>query len=173
MWRVFVIVLGTTTLAACNPFARKPEPPAPPPPPRVDTVTVTKEVPPPLPEGMAADICLSTGYSLQVHVGTSGDTLIGARRVPLSDLRPGIVFEGRYANGQTWFDKAEPIRFERRSYRKLELPLSLKCEDLKSIGEHNGIPLFADLMVLSPIETIYVPVAPGRFQPYRTTLPRR
>jgi len=41
------------------------------------------------------------------------------------------------------------------------------------VGEHNGIPLFADIMVLSPIETIYVPVSPGRFQPYRTTLPKR
>jgi hypothetical protein len=174
MRRELAIVLGMTILlAACSRFARKQAAAPPAPPPRVDTVTVTKEVPPPLPEGTAADICLSTGYSLQIHVGSAGDTLIGSRRVPLRELQPGIVFEGRYANGQSWFVKAEPIRFERRSYRKLELPLALKCEDLKQIGEHNNVPLFADLMVLSPVETIYVPIAPGRFQPYRTALPRR
>ena len=44
---------------------------------------------------------------------------------------------------------------------------------LKQVGENDGVPLFADLMVLTPIETIFVPVAPGRFQTYRTTLPRR
>jgi hypothetical protein len=88
-------------------------------------------------------------------------------------VQPGLIFEGRYADGESWFDKADPIRFERRTYRLFEEPRTLKCEDLKQVGENAGVPLFADLMVLSPIETIYVPVSPGRFQPYRTILPRR
>ncbi|MGH7471344.1 MAG: hypothetical protein ACRENP_25625 [Longimicrobiales bacterium] len=138
----------------------------------MDTIRVTHQVNATLPDGTPAELCLASGLALHILVATNGDTLIGPRRVALRDLE-GLVFEGRYAGSQVWFQKADPIRFERRSYRKFEEPRNLKCEDLKQVGENAGIPLFADLMVLSPIETIYVPVSPGSFQPYRTTLPRR
>lgn len=169
-------VLVSGILVGCGSFRRvSPPAPAPPAAPRVDTVTLTvaREVSPALPGGTPAEICLATGLSLQIQIASSGDTLVGPRRVPLRELQPGLAFEGRYADGQAWFAKAEPIRFERRDYRKLDQPVALKCEDLKRVGEHNGIPFFADIMVLSPIETILVPVGPGRFQPYRTTPPKR
>jgi hypothetical protein len=161
--------------SGCNWIRPKPEPPPPappPPPPRVDTVIVTREVAPPLPEGTPAELCLSTGFPLNVHIAASGDTLIGERRIPLREV-PGLVIEGQYASQKQWFIKGDQIRFDRRLYRKLETVTTPKCEDLKQVGENDGVPLFADLMVLTPIETIFVPIGPGRFQTYRTTLPRR
>lgn len=133
---------------------------------------VTREVAPPVPDGTAVELCLSTGHGLTVHLAANGDTLIGDRRVPIRELT-GLVIEGAYARNKPWFQKSEQIRFDRRMYSKVDLPAGLKCEDLKQVGENDGVPIFADLMVLSPIETIYVPIAPGQFQPYRTALPRR
>ena len=118
------------------------------------------------------ELCLSSGYPLKIHLTANGDTLIGERRVPIKELT-GLVIEGAYARHKAWFQKGEQIRFDRRMYKRMEPVTSLKCEDLKQVGENDGVPLFADLMVLSPIETIYLPVSPGQFQPYKTTLPRR
>lgn len=160
-------------LCGCQP---PPAPiPLPPPaaPPRVDTVFVIKEVTAPLPEGAAATVCLSTGLPLQVHIAANGDTLIGERRVPLRELRPGVVLEGAYAVSKDWLAKASPITFEQRSYRRLGALVGLACGDLKQIGAHDGVPLFAELTAASPLEMFYVPVSPGWFQMYQATLPLR
>jgi hypothetical protein len=170
-----VALVAAAALAACSVLRPKPAPtlePPPPPPPRVDTVIVTKEVHPPLPDGTPTELCLSSGYPLIIHLAANGDTLIGERRIPKKELT-GLVIEGTYARHKAWFQKGEQIRFDRRMYKRMEPLTSLKCEDLKQVGENDGVPLFADLMVLSPIETIYVPISPGQFQPYKTTLPRR
>ena len=142
------------------------------PPPRVDTVVVTREVPPPLPEGSPATICLSSGYPMPVHIAANGDTLIGERRIRLQDIRPGLVFEGTYATGKDWLHKGE-LRFEKRVYKKAAEPAAFKCEDLKDIGELDGVRLFADVAAPSPVETLFVPVRPGIYQAFRTQLPRR
>ncbi|MEX2284447.1 MAG: hypothetical protein WEE89_18300 [Gemmatimonadota bacterium] len=171
----WLLLLAAMGIMSCSVLRPRPAPPPPTPPPapsRVDTVIVTREVPPPLPDGTEVELCLATGYGLKVRLAANGDTLIGDRRVPTRALT-GLVIEGSYARSKSWFQKGEQIRFDRRMYRKVDLPAGLKCEDLKQVGENDGVPLFADLMVLSPIETIYVPIAPGQFQPYRTTLPRR
>jgi hypothetical protein len=160
-------------LCGCQP---QPAPiPLPPPPaaPRVDTVFITKEVAPPLAAGVATTLCLSTGLPVQVRIAANGDTLIGERRVPLRELRPGIVFEGSYAGTRDWLTRATPITFERNSYRRLGAQVALACEDLKQIGLHDGVPLFAELTAASPLETFYVPVSPGWFQMYQATLPLR
>src|SRR5688500_13040018 len=76
-------------LGAGSVFRPKPAPapePPPPPPPRVDTVIVTREVPPPLPEGAPVELCLSSGYPLKIHLAANGDTLMGERRVPKKEL---------------------------------------------------------------------------------------
>ncbi len=174
LWNRALVMLAIAGVSACSLLRPKPAPPTPPPapPPKVDTVIVTREVPPPLPDGAPLQLCLSTGYSLNIRVAANGDTLVGERRVPLRELT-GLVIEGAYARTKPWFQKGDQIRFDRRMYRKVEPVASLNCEDLKQVGENDGVPLFADLMVLSPIETIYVPIAPGQFQPYKTTLPRR
>ena len=141
-------------------------------PPRVDTVRVTREVAPPLPEGTPLTICLSTGFPLTVLVAANGDTLIGSQRIRVQQVRPGLVFEGNYAGGRPWLDSGV-LTFERRNYMKAGIPHPLKCDDLKEVGAFDGVPLFADLGAPSPVETLLVPLKPGIFQAFRTTLPRR
>ena len=168
-----IALLAIATLPALGPCGKQPPAVVPEPlPPRVDTVIVTKEVIPPLPEGTPDTVCLSTGFPMPVRIAANGDTLIGERRVRLQDIRPGLVFEGAYAAGKPWVDKGE-ITFERRVYRKFGTVNTLECDDLKQIGEQEGVPLFADAGAPSPVETIQVPLMPGRFQAFRTTLPRR
>jgi hypothetical protein len=140
---------------------------------RVDTVVVTREVAAALPQGTPGKICLSTGFPLAIIVTSTGDTLIGESRLSLRNLPAGVVLEGLYAQGATWLSKGTPITFERRSYRKSGAVVTLQCEDLKQVGTHANVPLFAPLTAPSPLQLFYVPVAPGRFQAYVTTLPPR
>ena len=46
-------------------------------------------------------------------------------------------------------------------------------EDLKQVGENSGVPLFADFAAPPPLELIFVPIQPGIYQAYRTTITRR
>lgn len=140
--------------------------PAPPP----DTVTVEREVEPPLPTGTPSTICLATGEEAEVLVTAQGDTLVGPRRVSIRTLRPGVVFAGDYAEGRDWFENDEPITYEEREYQKSGNPVRLDCPDIVQIGEHMGVPLFAMRTAEEPYEEIYVPVRPGVFQAYETGL---
>ena len=100
--------LTSVTLAACA--TRQPE--APPPPDtivRLDTIIVTREVEPPLPDGRLTSVCLANGQSAEIRISEAGDTLIGPRRVALQDLGPAIGFVGSYASGKAWFVDDEPI----------------------------------------------------------------
>lgn len=142
--------------------------PAPPP----DTVVVEREVVPPLPTGTAQQICLATGQAEQVLVTAQGDTLVGPARVSVSDLRPGVVFAGTYAEGADWYANDESIRFERATYDRSGGELRLNCGDITRVGEHNGVPLFADRGTDSPYDKLYVPVRPGVWQAYETGLRR-
>ena len=112
--------IGCALLAGFGACGKTPPPSAPAPPPRVDTVVVTKEVPAPLPEGTASEICLSTGFSLPVVIAASGDTLIGEGRVSIKQTRPGFVFEGGYAEGKPWFASAQPITFLARNHAHVD-----------------------------------------------------
>jgi hypothetical protein len=93
--------------------------------------------------------------------------------VSIKQTRPGFVFEGGYAEAKPWFVSGQPITFEKRSYRKDGEPKNLKCEDLKQVGDNSGVPLFADQAAPPPLELIFVPIQPGLYQGYRTTIPRR
>jgi hypothetical protein len=142
--------------------------PAPPP----DTVTVTREVAPPLPTGNAAQICLATGENVDVLLTAQGDTLVGPNRTSIRQLRPGVVFAGTYAAGRDWFTNDEAIRFENRSYSKSGGEVSMVCADIMRVGEHMGVPLFAMRNAERPYDTLYVPVRPGVWQAYQTGLQR-
>jgi hypothetical protein len=142
--------------------------PAPPP----DTVTVTREVAPPLPEGNPGQICLATGENVQVVLTAQGDTLVGPARTSIRQLRPGVVFAGTYAAGRDWFTNDEAITFEERSYSKSGDEVDLSCADIMRVGEHMGVPLFAMRNAERPYETLYVPVRPGVWQAYQTGLQR-
>lgn len=158
----------------CKPrLAERPGPdtvtlPAPPP----DTVVMERTVAPPLPTGASATICLATGVAAQVMVTAQGDTLVGPSRVSISELRPVVDFAGEYAQGKQWFADDEPIEFEEREYSKSGEPLRLNCRDIERVGEHEGVPLFADRSQERPLDMVYVPVAPGVWQGYEHGLQR-
>ena len=137
-----------------------------------DTVRVTREVAPPLPEGTPANVCLATASNVQVRVSAQGDTLVGPSRIPIRTLRPGIVFAGTYAGKAEWFRDDEAIPFEERQYDKSGNELRLDCAAIVAIGEHMGIALFATRDAERPLETIYVAVRPGIWQGYQTGFQR-
>lgn len=140
--------------------------PAPPP----DTVRMTVETAPPLPTGTPATLCLATGESAQVLVTAQNDTLVGPNRVSVRTLRPGVVFAGTYAEGMDWFESDADVQFENRGYSKSGGEVRLNCSNIMRVGEHMGVPLFADSGASSPFETIYAPVRPGVWQAYQTGL---
>jgi hypothetical protein len=140
---------------------------------QIDTVIVTKEVPPPLPTGDSVEICLSTGMPVSVLVSSAGDTLVGPERVKLNAVRPVLSFQGAYADGHSWFERGDTIRFERRVYRKLGRPRKRACDELKHVGEYRGISIFAEVTAPQPLPGIEIPVVPGEFQTYTTPVPRR
>lgn len=140
--------------------------PAPPP----DTVTVTREVAPPLPTGTATDLCLATGETATVYVTAQGDTLVGPNRISIRTLRPGVVFAGSYAQGRGWFENDEAVTFEERNYDKSGGEVRLECPNTMRVGEYQGVPLFAERTAERPFETLYVPVRPGIWQAYQAGL---
>jgi hypothetical protein len=140
--------------------------PAPPP----DTVIVTREVAPPIPQGTPTQMCLATGENVTVYLTPQGDTLVGANRVSVSTLGPGVAFAGEYAQGRAWYESDGPIEFEEREYVQSGGEVGLDCTDIMQVGLFDGVPLFADVGATSPYETLYVPVRPGVWQAYQTDL---
>jgi hypothetical protein len=137
--------------------------PAPPP----DTITITREVAPPLPTGQAASICLATGETIQVLVTAQGDTLVGPARTSIRVLRTaGVVFAGEYAQGRPWFEQDQPITFENQPYQKSGGEVRLNCPDIMRVGEYQGVPLFVMRNATQPYTQLYVPVRPGVWQMY-------
>ena len=140
--------------------------PAPPP----DTVIVTREVAPPVPQGTPTEICIATGENVIVYLTPQGDTLVGPNRVTISSLGPGVAFAGTYAAGRGWFEADEPFEFDGREYVQSGGEVGLDCSEIMQVGTHDGVPLFADAGGSSPYETVYVPVRPGVWQAYQADL---
>lgn len=160
--------LAGLVLAACAAPTPAPQQPAV----LTDTVYVTREVPPPLPEGRTTSICLGNGQNVQVRVTEAGDTLIGPKRIRLLDLGPSIGFVGNYAGGELWFIRDEPITFGSRQYSKFGQPEVRDCGSMKIVGDIRGVNLFAEADASEPFRALYVPVRAGVFQPYRTEVGR-
>lgn len=137
-----------------------------------DTVIVERQVAPPLPTGTPANICLATGENVQVFVTAQGDTLVGPQRVSIRTLRPGVVFAGNYAAGAEWFTADRAITFERANYNKSGGEVRMDCANITRVGEHMGVPLFAEGTASRPFQRLYVPVSPGVWQAYETGLQR-
>jgi hypothetical protein len=169
------IALSVLLLAAGCRFL-SPPPPAPivAVPPRVDTVIVTRDIAPPIRLGTPAEVCLSTGQNVTIHISPEGDTLIGAARTRLRDLT-GLAFAGAYAAGRGWYTRREDVLFEKRTYTRLGSPARQDCNDLKQVGDYEGVSVFAEITAPAPLALIYVPVRPGYFQAYATRIaaPRR
>ena len=164
--------LAAIIAAACG----GPPPELPPPVPDTvvvrDTVVLTREVSPPLPDGSASTVCLATGQNVEIRVSAAGDTLVGPRRIRMVDLGPGVGFLGRYAGGEAWFVNDDAITFDRRQLSKFGQPESRDCRAMKIVGEHGGVNIFAEVTASAPFRIIYVPVSPGVFQPYQAQVGR-
>ena len=140
------------------------------PPPPPDTVMITREVAPPMPQGTPTEICIATGENVTIYLTTQGDTLVGPNRVLLGSLGSGVAFAGEYADGRGWFEADEPIEFEEREYVQSGGEVGLDCGSIMRVGDYDGVPLFADVDASSPFETLYVPVRAGVWQAYQTDL---
>lgn len=163
-----LVALSAIILPACGG-----EPPADPSPSaRVDTVVVTREVAPPLPEGTRTTVCLADGQNIEVRVSPAGDTLVGPRRVRLADLAPAVGFVGDYAADEAWFVDDEPVTFDGRSFSKFGPPQSRDCDAIKVVGDVNGVNLFTDASTAAPFQVLHVPVRPGVFQSYQAQVGR-
>ncbi len=136
---------------------------------KTDTVTITKEVPPPLPPGDSMEVCLSTGVPAHVRITAQGDTLIGAQRVPLSSLKPVLAFAGTYAGDASWFATSDTVRFDRKLYGKAGGLRGRACDELKLVGSYQGVPVFAEITAPQALPAILLPVRPGQFQMYTTS----
>ena len=156
------LLLACVVLCACQ----SPPPSTPAPQIRVDTVTVTVTAEAPLLEGTAADVCLSTGVTAQIYISANGDTLIGEKRVRLSELRPAVTFAGVYAAEREWFRRGDVVNFERRNYRRGGVARVRACDELKLVGEHQGVPVFAEVTAPQVLPMIIMPVRPGIYQDY-------
>ena len=140
------------------------------PPPPPDTVVITREVAPPMPQGMPSEVCIATGENVTIYLTPQGDTLVGPNRVALNSLGSGVGFAGEYASGRGWFQADEPIDFEEREYVQSGGEVGLDCGSIMHVGAYDGVPLFAEVGASSPFETVYVPVRPGVWQAYQTDL---
>lgn len=149
-------------LTGCHVFQGQPPEPQM----RVDTVTVTQTVPAPLPEGQPAEICLSTGVTAHVHIAASGDTLVGEQRVPIRTLRPAINFAGVYAGEREWYRRSDVVTFDRRKYRRAGVERNRACDELKLVGQYEGVPVFAEVTAPQILPMIIIPVRPGAYQDY-------
>ena len=141
----------------CSPdLIQRPEPlqlPAPPP----DTVVIerTNEVRIPLTEERT--LCLATGEEETV-LGTPE----GAELIALTALG------GAYAGEAEWFNDDSEIEHADNPYEKAGGEVSPNCNSITRVGEWLGVPLFAESASTGedPLPMVYVPVAPGRWQPY-------
>ena len=73
-----------------------------------------------------------------------------------------------YAAGATWFINNEPITVMGRRYVRYGLPRVLGVNEVRRMGDFQGIPVFAEAGMTGTPEVLYVPVRPGcEFQPYQ------
>lgn len=167
-----LVPLMAMIAAACWGGEAPPPPPEPEPMVRVDTVVITREVAPPVPEGRATMVCLASGQNVEVRVSAAGDTLVGAQRVRLSELAPSIGFVGDYAADETWFNQDQPVTLNRQTFSKFGQPESRDCRSMKIVADFNGVNVFSDVAASEPFRVLYVPVRPGVFQSYQAQVGR-
>lgn len=167
-----LIPLTAMIAAAAAACAPSPEPLQPEPMVRVDTVVITREVAPPVPEGQVVMLCLANGQNTEIRVSPAGDTLVGPRRVRLADLAPAIGFVGNYAGGESWYTQDQPLTLNRRVFSKFGQPETRDCREMKVVADFDGVNVFSDVEAAEPFQILYVPVGPGVFQSYQAQVGR-
>ncbi len=146
----------------CRPeLMPRPEPiQLPPPPP--DTVLIERTTEVPIELRVERTVCLSTGENGTVMATPDGDEVVAVE-----------ALGGAYAADAEWFNDDAEIEHGGNPYEKVGEQVSPNCGTITRVGEWMGVPLFAESAAAGedPIPMIYVPVTPGRWQPYE--LPAR
>ncbi|MEQ1855768.1 MAG: hypothetical protein ABL963_04805 [Longimicrobiales bacterium] len=135
---------------------------APPP----DTVVVqvnTVSGPPP---GDDVEICISTGQSIPLRVTVAGDTLVGPDYASLRTLRPALTFSGGYAGGAFWYEGNAVVTFEGADFGRTPDTFPIDCNQIARVGQHQGVPVFADRAAERPLVILFIPVRPGVWARY-------
>lgn len=85
---------------------------------------------------------------------------------PLDSVHPVTLVAG-YGGRERWFAEGEAIAFRGQRFQKVETERRVPADLLGRVGEHQGVPLFADPRDDPPPEAVYVPIRPGCvFQAY-------
>lgn len=105
---------------------------------------------------------------LPAKQGANGTVVLfsGGQVRPLDSVHPVSLVAG-YAGRERWLAAGEPIDFRGDRFVKVPEERRVAVELLGRVGEHRGIPLFADPGDEPPPEALYVPLRPGCiFQAY-------
>jgi hypothetical protein len=128
------------------------------------------EPPPPMIMVDPIEVCvIENGMLVNVNVrySANGDTTTVAGR-PFREAHPATA--PNYAAGAAWYIQGTPIVLGRRRYVKHGMPRVLGVNEVARMGEHQGVPVFAETGMTRP-DVVYVPVRPGcEFQPYQTEM---
>lgn len=143
----------------------------PPPPPDTVIVNVAGDLLPPV-VGEESTVCLSTGQNVPIRTTEQGDTLVGPNWVPVRSMRPAVSFAGAYAEGAFWYEDDQVIVFEGGDFAKSDDLFPIDCIQILRVGLYEGVPVFAVITALRPLDAIFIPVRVGVWQRYeRGSLP--
>ena len=141
----------------------------PPPPPDTVILRVADSNAPVL-QGTPAEICLATGQNIAVEVTATGDTLLGGAKIPIRQLRPGLVFAGAYAGNAFWYQDREVIIFEGGDFGPSDDTFPIDCNQILRVGVYQGVSVFAVINSARPFNVIFIPVRPGVWHRYERGL---
>ncbi len=136
-----------------------------PPPPDTVVVEVDSGQPAPTP-GRPLSLCLSTGQNIAVSVTEAGDTLVGARGVPIRELRPAMVLAGTYAGEAFWYRDGQPLDFEGATFEKSADAFPVDCGQILRVGVYEGVPVYSVISAARPLAVVFIPVRPGLWHRY-------
>ncbi|MBW3569923.1 MAG: hypothetical protein KY467_02340 [Gemmatimonadetes bacterium] len=71
------------------------------------------------------------------------------------------------AAGTRWYEEHLPIVVDGEMLIKHGLPQAIEPELLERIGTLNGVAVYVEAGSATPVEVVYVPTAPGMYQPYQ------
>lgn len=150
--------------AASLPLPPQPFPVEPP----IPSISEPPPPPVPVPSTAMIDVCvIENGMLRNVQVeyaSATGDTTVAGR--PFGVAYPATT--PFYAAGAAWYIQGDPITLDRRRYVKFGMPRVLGVNEVARMGEHQGVPVFAEAGMTRP-DVVYVPVRPGcEFQPYQS-----
>jgi hypothetical protein len=168
MARMIVVVMSGVALAvvaACGTAREAAAPPAVPPP-------VLPPPPSAEPPFVIADpaeilVCVLRDGALE-HVRVEYDRVTGDTTYQGRPLREAFPITREYATRAEWYHQNEPIVTHPQRYVKYGIARVLGIQEIRRVGEHRGVPLFAEVGDDDLPDILYIPVRTGCvFQSYQ------